>query len=96
MRRKTSSKELKDKITGDLEKAKAPLATVLKEWIFVHNDADGLNSDEVVTTLAGVRAANKAVVVGEHIAFEELWTLVRELTFERICDVLPCPPSIAD
>jgi hypothetical protein len=94
--RETSSSVLKKKIAGDLDKAKALLLTSLKEWIFVHNDADGLNSDEVLVTLQTLKAANPSVKVGEHMCFTELWDLLRELTFENICDVLPRPPAPTD
>jgi hypothetical protein len=89
--RETSSAVLKTKIEGDLQKAKGSLGEHLKEWVFVHNDADGLNSDVVLTTLLDLKVANPAVKVGQHMAFQELWDLVRELTFDAACDILPRP-----
>ena len=77
-----------------MQSAKALWGDHLKEWIFVHNDPDGLNSDVVLMTLLDLKAANPSIRVGQHMAFQELWDLVRELTFEKICDLLPPRPSL--
>jgi hypothetical protein len=94
--RETTSAALKKKIEADFEKAKALMGGLLREWIFVHNDTDGLNSDEVLKALQKLKATNTTVIVGQHISFQELWDLVREMPFESICDILPRPPASMD
>jgi hypothetical protein len=94
--RETTSNVLASKIEDDLKKAVALFGTDLKNWVFVHNDTDGLNSDAVITKLNELKNNHPTVNIGSHIAFNELWDIVSELTTDRIQTFLEPPPRPED
>lgn len=87
--------ELNRKIMGDFEQAKNEFVGKMKEWIFVHNDPDGLTPGTAVDTLGHLSTANPGIKISTQ-SFNEIWDIIEGLGRNDILDLLGSAPTMAD
>lgn len=87
--------ELNRKIMGDFEQAKNEFVGKMKEWIFVHNDPDGLTPETAVDTLGHLSTSNPGIKISTH-SFNEIWDIIEGLGENDILDLLGSAPTMAD
>jgi hypothetical protein len=90
-----SPSEIINKIRGDFKHAQETLSEnnlVMKEWVFVHNDPDGLTYD-VVSELAKLRQDNPGIEVRTW-GLIVIWNEIKQLAEDELVELFGAAPTL--
>lgn len=92
--RKMTSSKLKNKIISDFEQARQEFSGKMSEWIFVHNDPDGLPSEIGVDLLEELKTSNPDVKIITY-SLEQIWGIVENLNLNDLVILFGSAPTNA-